>query len=207
MMICVFPWFSVSYFGITWPQQDPVLETVVFHGPASRGDVKLLKLLLSAVDDVNVQVKLVVVVIMVLIKWSWLRSYKILKLLLSAVNDVNAHVKSADCSNCVSFFCYSQAQLMLYLFMSNCISVCQSRLMLYLSNIKWQDGEGSSALHVVTEQLQEAAEEEAQNLVRMSTQLKIMRIIIMLVMGVVVIVVLINWSWLRPWLRWWLANK
>ena len=64
--------------------------------------------------------------------------------------------------------------------------------MLYLSNIKWQDGEGSSALHVVTEQLQEAAEEEAQNLVRMSTQLKIMRIIIMLVMGVVVIVVLIN---------------
>ena len=64
--------------------------------------------------------------------------------------------------------------------------------MLYLSNIKCQDGEGSSALHVVTEQLQEAAEEEAQNLVRMSTQLKIMRIIIMLVMGVVVIVVLIN---------------
>ena len=34
-----------------------MLETVVFHGPASRGDVKLLKLLLSAVNDVNVQVK------------------------------------------------------------------------------------------------------------------------------------------------------
>ena len=42
--------------------------------------------------------------------------------------------------------------------------------MLYLSNIKCQDGEGSSALHVVTEQLQEAAEEEAQNLVRMSSE-------------------------------------
>ena len=64
--------------------------------------------------------------------------------------------------------------------------------MLYLSNIKRQDGEGSSALHVVTEQLQEAAEEEAQNLVRMSTQLKIMRIIITLAMVVVAIVVLIN---------------
>ena len=53
--------------------------------------------------------------------------------------------------------------------------------MLYLSNIKWQDGEGSSALHVVTEQLQEADEEEAQNLVRM-IKLKIMSVIIMLAM-------------------------
>ena len=30
-----------------------------------------------------------------------------------------------------------------------------------------QDGEGSSALHVVTERLQEATEEETQNLVRL----------------------------------------
>ena len=59
-----------------------MLETVVFHGPASQGDVQLLKELLNAVKDVNVQ-----------------------------------------------------------------------------------DGEGSSALHVVTERLQEAAEEETQNLV------------------------------------------
>ena len=101
---CVFPWFSVSYFGNTLPQQDPVLETVVFHGPASRGDVKLLKLLLSAVDDVNVQVKLAVVVIMVLINLSWLRLYKILKLLLSAVNDVNIQVESVASSNCIFFF-------------------------------------------------------------------------------------------------------
>ena len=60
--------------------------------------------------------------------------------------------------------------------------------MLYLSNIKCQDGEGSSVLHVVTEQLQEAAEEEAQNLVRMSTQLKIMSVIIMLTMVLVVVI-------------------
>ena len=53
----MFPWFSVSYFGKTLSQQDPVLETVVFHEPASQGDVKLLKLLLSAVNDVNVQVE------------------------------------------------------------------------------------------------------------------------------------------------------
>ena len=59
-----------------------MLETVVFHGPASQGDVQLLKQLLNAVKDVNVQ-----------------------------------------------------------------------------------DGEGSSALHVVTERFQEAAEEETQNLV------------------------------------------
>ena len=77
-----------------------MLETVVFHGPASRGDVKLLKLLLSAVNDVNVQVKLAVFVIMVLIKLSWLRSSKLLKLLLSAVNDVNVQVESVDSSNC-----------------------------------------------------------------------------------------------------------
>ena len=138
----MFPWFSVSYFGNTWPQQDPVLETVVFHGPASRGDVRLLKLLLSAVNDVNVQV---------------------------------------ESSNCI-FLLFSTDVIS---FMSNCISVCQSRLMLYLSNIKRQDGEGSSALHVVTEQLQEAAEEEAQNLVRRSTQLKKMTIIITLAMVVV----------------------
>ena len=81
-----------------------MLETVVFHGPASRGDVKLLKLLLSAVDDVNVQVKLAVLVIMVLIKLSWLRSSKLLKLLLSAVNDVNIQVGSVDSSNCIFFF-------------------------------------------------------------------------------------------------------
>ena len=75
-------------------------------------------------------------------------------------------------------FFYSQLKLHL---------LCQiaSLLMLYLSNIKWQDGEGSSALHVVTEQLQEAAEEEAQNLVRRSTQLKKMTIIITLAMVVV----------------------
>ena len=81
-----------------------MLETVVFHEPASRGDVKLLKLLLSAVNDVNVQVKLAVVVITVLIKLYWLRSYKILKLLLSAVNDVNIQVESVDSSNCIFFF-------------------------------------------------------------------------------------------------------
>ena len=33
-----------------------MLETVVFHGPASQGNVQLLKLLLKAVKDVNVQV-------------------------------------------------------------------------------------------------------------------------------------------------------
>ena len=59
--------------------------------------------------------------------------------------------------------------------------------MLYLSNIKCQDGEGSSALHVVTEQLQEAVEEEAQNLVRM-IKLKIMSVIIMLTMVLVVVI-------------------
>ena len=67
--------------------------------------------------------------------------------------------------------------------------------MLYLSNIKWQDGEGSSALHVVTEQLQEAAEEEAQNLVRIGTQLKIMTIIIMLAMTMVEVMVEIMEEW------------